>query len=502
MYENVPQKLREQTQWVNWRAEERQGKLTKVPMYWDGAWRHASSTNAATWRDFDAVVEAQVVHPGADGIGFVFTVDDPFVGLDLDGMYGPDGWTDTAEHIFAVFGPHTYVEISPSGTGGHLITVGEVGRGRKADLADGTKIEVYDRGRFFTLTGEGWGPVDGAFVENQDALQWLFDTYLGQPLRAEDRRPDGHIAAIDAIISDAAVPPFEKFEAISRALHPKWTDTWNKTAKMPKDQSMSAYELSLADMMAKAGWTPQEMVDTLVAFRRKHGGEAKHAFYYQETLRVAAEFAARTHALEALPHADMASVKDSQSIVTHLTGLDIVRYVQTGKAPATYRVYFSDGDSVVLGLAEKARAQATWQTVAQERLKVPFEALTKTQWQQFLVCLGKIVEREDVEEAGFINEFRDHLHLYSKHGDTDCYDTIKDSKPFVTADGVLHLNIGHFAGWLRTMQRLHKAENEILSTLKLLNATREEVHRRAERRRDVKKRYWALPLDMSQAKDV
>jgi len=441
---------------------------------------------------------------GKLGIGFIFTADDPLVGIDLDGMFSSDGWNDAAEDILAHFGAQTYVEISPSRTGGHIITVGEVGKGHQHELADGTKIELYDRGRFFTVTGEGWGPDGGALVERQEAIQWLCDTYIQKPLRPAEDRSGGRLEALDVDIHHDAVPPFEKFEALS-AQHQRWKGTWEKTLRMPKDQSLSSYELSLADMAAKAQWTPQEIVDTLVAFRRKHGGDIKHTGYYQETLRVAAEFAARTQALEALPHADLASAPESQAIVAHLTGLDVVRYVQTGKSPANYRVYLSDGDCVVVGLAEKARQQAVWQTLTQERLGVPFEALTKPQWQQFLVCLGKIVEREDVEEPGFVKEYRGYLQDYGKNGEAECYETVLASKPF-SVEGVLHINVGHFTGWLRTVQRIHKTENEVLGILKIFGAEQTKIHRHPDygdrRRTDVTRRYWRGQLDNGLPLDV
>ena len=48
--------------------------------------------------------------------------------------------------------PATYVEVSPSGTGLHIFGRAIVGAGRRRD-----GVEVYDRGRYFTVTGKPFG---------------------------------------------------------------------------------------------------------------------------------------------------------------------------------------------------------------------------------------------------------------------------------------------------------------------------------------------------------
>ena len=50
--ENIPEQLTERPQWVCWRREVRDGKLTKVP-YTPGSGRRASSTELMTWATFE-----------------------------------------------------------------------------------------------------------------------------------------------------------------------------------------------------------------------------------------------------------------------------------------------------------------------------------------------------------------------------------------------------------------------------------------------------------------
>ena len=81
--DRIPEELRERPQWVVWRREERDGKPTKIP-YQARVRARASTTDPATWssyQDASAAAEAE----GVDGLGFVFSEDDPFAGVDFDG---------------------------------------------------------------------------------------------------------------------------------------------------------------------------------------------------------------------------------------------------------------------------------------------------------------------------------------------------------------------------------------------------------------------------------
>lgn len=143
--ENIPDELKATPQWVIWRAvpkPNQPGKFDKVP-YDPHSGTKASVSDADTWVPFSLVT-------AEERIGFVFTADDPFVGIDLDGARNPQtgeiaAWALDVIRRF----PGWYWEASPSGTGVHGIGKGKLPPGgRKRD-----KIEVYEAGRFFTVTG-------------------------------------------------------------------------------------------------------------------------------------------------------------------------------------------------------------------------------------------------------------------------------------------------------------------------------------------------------------
>jgi putative DNA primase/helicase len=153
LVENIPEELTERPQWVVWRYEQRDGKQTKVPRTPSTGLR-ASSTDPMTWATFSEALGdygGDTPAPSYDGVGFVFSEDDPFCGIDLDKCRDPEtGDVERWAREILKRVCNGYVEISPSGTGIHIIVEGVVRGG-------GTRrgpVEMYSRGRFFTVTGE------------------------------------------------------------------------------------------------------------------------------------------------------------------------------------------------------------------------------------------------------------------------------------------------------------------------------------------------------------
>ena len=77
--------------------------------------------------------------------------------------------------------------------------------------------------------------------------------------------------------------------------------SWERRRKNMPDGSPSAYDMSLARLAASAGWEDQEIVDLIIAWRRKHGISPKsHQSYYRKTLDTAREPIRREEAEEQL----------------------------------------------------------------------------------------------------------------------------------------------------------------------------------------------------------
>jgi len=147
LIDKVPQELQKYAQWVMWRYEKVNNKWTKIPFTTKGTF--ASTTNPTTWTTITEAIKMLNESNYFDGIGFVFTDGDPFIGVDWDNVI-VDGILDYQVHK-EVLGFESYAEYSPSGNGIHCICKGKIPKG--SPCRKGNK-EIYSRGRFFTFTGK------------------------------------------------------------------------------------------------------------------------------------------------------------------------------------------------------------------------------------------------------------------------------------------------------------------------------------------------------------
>lgn len=152
IFEDIPMALKMVPRWVLWdyvEVVDNDGKKwKKLPVQADG--RAAKSNDPKTWTDF---LSAQNAYQSGrfDGVGFVFDGSDNLVGVDLDDCIDPstgDFTNPESESIARQLAG--YMEISPSGTGVKIFTRADLGY---AHVDHEKGIEIYPRGRYFTVTG-------------------------------------------------------------------------------------------------------------------------------------------------------------------------------------------------------------------------------------------------------------------------------------------------------------------------------------------------------------
>jgi len=151
---NIPEALKGLPQWVCWKyawkegKEDKPGKWTKPPFEPNG--NFAKSTDSKTYSEFgEALAAYQEEESGFDGIGFVLTPIDPFVGIDIDHCFVDGIVTDEAQGIINEL--DSYTERSPSGAGIRIFVTGTIPKAVKKD-----QIEMYAQGRYVTVTGQKW----------------------------------------------------------------------------------------------------------------------------------------------------------------------------------------------------------------------------------------------------------------------------------------------------------------------------------------------------------
>lgn len=160
--------LKELKQWVLWVKVPRGKREAKIPYAANGY--PARTNDAKTWCSYEKAVEVYMANPERySGIGFVFTENDPYCGIDLDHCVNGgeiEGWA--AEIIENL---DSYTEFSPSGTGVHVLA-----RGKKPTTKCKKGLfEVYEKGRYFTVTGDR---IRGEIRDIQGELEKLCEVNL------------------------------------------------------------------------------------------------------------------------------------------------------------------------------------------------------------------------------------------------------------------------------------------------------------------------------------
>lgn len=172
-FTGIPDELRQRVQWVTHR-EKQPYKATMSPKLAKYAAR-ASSTEPTSWSTFDQAVECAAAG-GFDGIGFVFAAGGGLVGVDLDKCVSDGKVHPEAQAVIDAL--DSWWEMSPSGTGVHVIARGHLpgGKGRKVTTtAWGGALEMYDRGRYFTVVGRGRGELADAQAAIDELLERMPD---------------------------------------------------------------------------------------------------------------------------------------------------------------------------------------------------------------------------------------------------------------------------------------------------------------------------------------
>jgi putative DNA primase/helicase len=211
----VPDQMFDREQWVCWTYQcrrcklsydERQddcivqgcaGEIAKTPINPESGGR-AKSDNPETWADYDTALAHVEENAKIQGIGFVFSIDDLFVGIDLDTCRDPETGelAPWAEDIVETL--DSFTEISPSGYGLHIIVVGNKPGGHtrcsdtleKLDALDDLEkepdVEMYNHGRFFTMSGnilDGHSTLEQRHAELKD----VYEEYIERELDLSNR---------------------------------------------------------------------------------------------------------------------------------------------------------------------------------------------------------------------------------------------------------------------------------------------------------------------------
>lgn len=251
-FKNVPEEMKNARQWLCWKKiDAGDGRMGKPPHDPKTGLRVAKN-DKTKWVSFDEAVSAMKNYDFT-GIGFVFYGD--FVAIDLDSCFDDEGIIPRAAEVMSHFS--SYAETSPSGNGIHIFCKGvkNTDRTRNDNAGDGMHVEVYTDGfHFVTVTGNHIDGQSDECLDEQEALDWLVDTYL--PRR---ETPD---SIINRDIDHGTLNPDQWLQEALR-LDRVFASMWNRE-NVDSDESSADFAL----MCKLAYWLNGDSIAMESAFRR------------------------------------------------------------------------------------------------------------------------------------------------------------------------------------------------------------------------------------------
>lgn len=191
-YSSIPEELKTFNNWVLFKD--------KIPYSakYNG---RAKANDPETWTSFDKALtvydESQCFifsNEPYDGIGFVVSKDTGVIFIDIDHCIDEsEGLDDRAYDILDKFSGlkgelYAYVEVSQSGTGLHILTLGTIPRSFKNSK---NGVEMYSDKRYCAMTGDTCATdylyYNGIMIPNQDAIDYVFEKYKTPEKVVSDR---------------------------------------------------------------------------------------------------------------------------------------------------------------------------------------------------------------------------------------------------------------------------------------------------------------------------
>lgn len=405
---------------------------------------------------------------------------------------------------------------------------------KHAGADDWTVDSVFDLSRVMRIPGctnfKGNTPVDVVSLEHDEGRRYDLDT-LGEWLPLDQLELPESVTtktssrsvslAVEGSVSWSvradAQPPFDKFEASMHNID-GFKDTWERKRKDMNDQSASAYDLALANMATLGGWTDQEIVDLMIAFRRKHGLKSKlRVDYYLMTLQkarrlleataaeerideLAAVVSAAAESGEPISESDKADDFREQALATlsQTIGVKVLEIQKTKSDEPLFIMKTTSGTVKLGGIGAIYAQQIFRQRVSLATGMVPKKR--KKGWDSVIqVILNAVVEIDVGPEATDEGAAHEWIRSYlvdnpPQDVDKSPDDSLRRGYPFLrTIDGVrcLVLESRNFRHWLRTAPGF----GERIDARKLGVVLRAaEAESRSVRVGDEVRRRWVLPL--------
>ncbi len=197
--QGIAPELKAMDQWVGWKYVCKGGKWTKAPVD-PFSGREVDVTKPAHWYSFDEAYRLASAQNGI-GLGFVLHESDPYCGIDLDDCIDENHVIHPAATDY-VNRFRSYTEISPSRTGLKIWVLAKKPEGMPCKVNAtlwGGAMEVYEKSRFFTVTGDALGGMPSVIADAQAVVDELATGLFAKskPVQRSQSAPSGGFSGDD-----------------------------------------------------------------------------------------------------------------------------------------------------------------------------------------------------------------------------------------------------------------------------------------------------------------
>jgi len=345
------------------------------------------------------------------------------------------------------------------------------------------------------------------------------DKYLiEEPDRSGKPSDNGQAVTSSVVVGNVKIDPaatvdHDKLEAMKSA-DQRFEKTWEKSRLDMKDDSPSAYEMSLANCGYAAMWSDQEVADMVIAWGRKHGLNRMHKYRrasYMNSLLTKAKMNQRhVEALEELSLATpMLTSRNAMSpeeidgiidTISHALGVEMIRWIQHGMEDASYSLILADKRDVLIGGVASVTNQRTFRNaVYQATGNLPIQ-VKQPVWDNICMNLAKIAEiilADEVSRQGRLREWVDQYIETNCRGEVEDNDQLRPIlqrlRPYLK-DGMVFINAGNLTKYVRYSLGEIVKRRDVLSMLRVSGWDRKNVSSRADGK-VITKGYWCSTVE-------
>lgn len=253
-----------------------------------------------------------------------------------------------------------------------------------------------------------------------------FADYLLAPAEPAETLPD---VKWTFDLSPAAEPPGDKFMLLTE-IDTQFKLSWLHVRKDLQDQSASTYDLTLATRAFAASWTAQEVVNLLIAHRRKHKEDLKlRKDYYERTLSKALSGKdqetrkqqienLKAGKAEALPPPKERDPAENLAIVSGTLGVKIEKICRYRSDESNTYDMWINGRKVTIPNIKILDSQTEFRRLIMDHADKRIKTMKADPWDGVVQRLLDSIEDVQVDMASRLENYEGYLETYLTGGST------------------------------------------------------------------------------------